>query len=171
LNAPSAIMISILSLVLLPCSAGVGSYSQPVPVHCLEATGVDLVIDYGNSTQQVFEDLSGFTVFDVLNSTVNVTYTQYSYGKFIESINGVANNAGGNGYYWQYWVNGELGPVAADYYVLSDGDQVLWRYCPPSFPQNPPSQVDPQQVIGLLIVAGSAGVALCAALLVNRKMR
>jgi len=87
----------------------------------LAAVDVELTIDYGNSTSQVFTGLSGVTVFDVLNSTANITYTQYPFGVFIESINGVANNADNRGYYWQYWVNGHLAPVSADHYILSDG--------------------------------------------------
>ncbi|MDO8055237.1 MAG: DUF4430 domain-containing protein, partial [Candidatus Hermodarchaeota archaeon] len=95
------------------------------------AANIELTIDYGNSTQQVFPNLSGDTVFDILNQTATVVFTQYAYGKFITSINGVDNNEGENGRYWQYWVNDELAPVAADNYVLVESDQVLWKYCAP----------------------------------------
>ena len=137
----------------------------------LAAGDVRLVIDYGNSTQRAFPDLSGSTVFDVLNETTNVTCTVHAFGRFIQSINGVANNAGGNGYYWQYWVNDQLAPVAADFYVLSSGDDVLWKYCAPGQTGPGLPQGVPDWWIGLFVILGMGGMLAVVTALVARRSR
>ncbi len=135
------------------------------------ASNVELTIDYGNSSQNVYSDLSGLTVFDILNQTAAVTFTEFAYGKFVLSINGVENNANQNGFYWQYWVNDELAPIAADYYVLSDSDQILWKYCAPEETSTPPPTVNPDMVLGVALVAFFSIFIILLALFVSRRMR
>ena len=135
------------------------------------ASNVELTIDYGNSTLRVFSSLTGNTVFDVLNQSATVTFTQYFYGKFITTINGVENNANGNGYYWQYWVNEELGPVAADTYVLSDEDQVLWKYCAPEDSSTTPPLTSPELILGLGIIGAVGAIVVIAASLIYLRIR
>ena len=55
----------------------------------------------------------------------NVDYTYYEQydSYFINSIDG----KGGNGKYWIYYVNGEMGEVGADKKILHEGDEVEWR--------------------------------------------
>lgn len=135
------------------------------------ANDIELTIDYGNSTQLTNTGLSGGTVFDVLNETANTTYTEFAYGRFIVSVNGVENNAGGNGYYWQYWVNDELGPVAADKFSLEDGDQILWKYCAPVYPLENSGPTETSLFLGLAVIVLAGGLVIGIAFLVNRKMR
>jgi hypothetical protein len=141
---------------------------QAAPV---SANSIRLVIDYGNSTQRIFSNLSGLTAFDVLNETATVAYIMYAFGRFVQSINGVQNNAGGNGYYWQYWVNDQLAPVAADYYRLSDGDNVLWKYCAPGQTGSGLLQGMPDWWIGLFIIVGMGCVLVTATVLLTRRSR
>lgn len=47
-------------------------------------------------------------------------------GVFITAINGTTN--GHDGRFWQYWVAGHYGDVAADRKELFDGDVVLWKF-------------------------------------------
>ena len=74
----------------------------------------------------------GKTVFDVLKkiaseNTFDLKYNNnYSFGVFIESIVGIKN--GDDGKYWQYYINGTLGDVAADKKELKAGDKVEWRF-------------------------------------------
>ena len=90
---------------------------------------VDLMLDYGNGDVQSFSDQvlqSDDTVLDLLEQS-GVSLEKRSFpgmGMFIEAINGVHNS---NNYYWQFWVNGEYAKVAAEKYVLEDGDKVLWK--------------------------------------------
>ncbi len=53
-------------------------------------------------------------------------------GVFVESIGGVAN--GTDNKYWQYWVNAQLGEVAADKKFVKTGDKIEWKFdIAPSF--------------------------------------
>lgn len=135
------------------------------------AINLEQIIDYGNSTQQTFSSLVGDTVFDILNQTTTVTFIQYAFGKFITAINDVENDANGNGYYWQYWVNDELAPVAADNFVLSDGDRVLWKYCAPesTHPTSPTLNLELFAGLGLIGVVGV--IVVITASIVYYKMR
>jgi hypothetical protein len=60
----------------------------------------------------------GFTV-------AYITY-QIPQGVLVTAINGSANGDGGR--YWQYWVNGAYGAVAADHEALHDHDVLLWNF-------------------------------------------
>jgi hypothetical protein len=62
----------------------------------------------------------------------SLTYVPYEIpkGVFVTGINGSANGDGGR--YWQYWVDGSYGNVAADHQSLHDGDIVLWTFSIPS---------------------------------------
>ena len=67
------------------------------------------------------------TVLDILKENIEIEYNNnYSYGVFIESINGIKN--GDDGKYWQYYINNTLGDVAADKKILKEGDNVEWRF-------------------------------------------
>ena len=135
---------------------------------------LQLIIDYNNSTEEIHSDLEGLTVFDALNQTANVTFTQYPFGKFIESINGLNNNEGGNGFHWQYWVNDELGHIAADLYPMLDGDRILWKYCEPAetLPSSPPpTQLGPEVLIGPVLLFVIAGLIIGVAYFLNRRLR
>ncbi len=145
--------------------------STNIENHLILASNIEQTIDYGNSTQQAFHDLAGVTVFDVLNETTIVVFTQYLYGKFITSINGVENNANDNGFYWQYWVNDNLAPVAADNYVLSDGDQILWKYCAPENTPTASPPPGPELIFGLGIILAIGVIVVIAATIIYLKLR
>jgi hypothetical protein len=61
----------------------------------------------------------------------SLTYVPYEIpqGVYVTSINGSANGDGGR--YWQYWVGGTYGTVAADHQGLQDNDLVLWKFSIP----------------------------------------
>ena len=46
---------------------------------------------------------------------------------FVESINGVANNADNNTF-WMFYVNGGLADVGASDYIVKDSDRIEWKY-------------------------------------------
>lgn len=47
---------------------------------------------------------------------------------YLTAIDGVASNQDGNGYYWVYFVNGQMPSVGIGAYVLKNGDSVAWDY-------------------------------------------
>ncbi len=73
----------------------------------------------------------GSTLLEVTTKVAKVNYTTYkSIGAFVESINGVKNE---KPYYWMWWywsssTGWTLGPVAADKYIVSDGEILMWYY-------------------------------------------
>ncbi len=85
--------------------------------------------------------IKGNTLLDVTKIAANVNYTTYPSGSFVNSINGIENK---KPYYWMWWYwagrsGWILGPVAADKYVVSKGETLLWYYentnsYPPSKP-------------------------------------
>jgi hypothetical protein len=156
--------------LIINCSVHSTCYAN-VRNHEALASSVALTIDYGNSTQQVFSNLSGNTVFDILNQTAKVTFSQYMYGKFVVSINDVENNANNNGHYWQYWVNNELAPIAADNYVLSDDDQVLWKYCAPEVTPTTSPTLNLELVLGIGIIGVVGVIVVIAVAIIYLKMR
>jgi hypothetical protein len=58
--------------------------------------------------------------------SVRAVYYTIPDGVFVTAINGTTN--GQSGMYWQYWVNGVYGNVAADHFPLPSGAEVLWRF-------------------------------------------
>jgi hypothetical protein len=101
-----------------------------------KANFVDVIIDYGNGTVRVYDDVpipkARSTVFQALISVASVKYTEYPFGIFVDSIDGVANDPTANRY-WIYYVYIEgqgfvMGEVAANLKLVSDGDRVSWNY-------------------------------------------
>jgi len=65
------------------------------------------------------------TVFDAVNQTYSVDYTEYDFGYFVTSIDGLAQN---ETHSWLYYVNNESATTAVNNYVLDSGDNVTFRY-------------------------------------------
>jgi len=96
---------------------------------------VNLGINYGNGTPTLWfngtEVKMGATLLDVTMLVSKVDYTVYpGMGALVNSINGVANS---DPYYWMWWTwttwGGWVeGPVAADRYVVEDGETLVWYY-------------------------------------------
>jgi len=97
-----------------------------------EKINATLIIDFGNYTWNYSMQLeNGSTVYDLLleashqhNFSITATYYPQFDSYFIEEINGVK---GGNGKYWQYWVNGEYAMVGANAFKLKNNDVVEWK--------------------------------------------
>lgn len=69
---------------------------------------------------------SGQTAFSLVVASVpDVTYKQYDFGFFIESINGLA---GSNTHFWAFYLNGEKSITGADSVVLKKGEVVEFKY-------------------------------------------
>lgn len=58
-----------------------------------------------------------------------ITKTYPGMGTLVEQINTIKN--GQDGKYWHYYINGALAPVAADTYVIQNGDVIEWRFHEP----------------------------------------
>ncbi|MBN3036981.1 MAG: DUF4430 domain-containing protein [Candidatus Diapherotrites archaeon] len=91
-----------------------------------------------NNSQSVTEDVvelpRGSTAFDAFSEVAVLDYSTHPvYGVFVEGINGVEGSVE-SGYFWQYYVDGELAPVGVDSFVLNESATLEFRYeKPPEF--------------------------------------
>ncbi|TLZ76765.1 MAG: DUF4430 domain-containing protein [Methanobacteriota archaeon] len=104
----------------------------PVSVHAVGSVRLD-VEGAGWSIRYTPTATNNNTVFGLLleasakfGFTVAYITYQIPQGVFVTAINGSMNGDGGR--YWQYWVNGAYGTVAADHAALHDHDVVLWNF-------------------------------------------
>ena len=110
---------------------------QPAPVRSSVVRDAGLDIEgNGWTVQYRAVTTANNTAFAILMEAshargFSVTYVRYEIpdGVFVTGINGSRNGEAGR--YWQYWVNGVYGAVAADHQGLQDGDTVLWSYSSP----------------------------------------
>lgn len=75
------------------------------------------------------EDSTVFSLLEKLAQRENFELSSKVYpemGVFVESIDGVKN--GRDDKYWQYWVNDELGEVAADKKKVQKDDKIEWKF-------------------------------------------
>jgi hypothetical protein len=63
--------------------------------------------------------------FELLKDVAEVEYTEYDFGTFVESINGVK---GDDKNFWAFYLNDEKSQTGADQTILQKGDKVEWRY-------------------------------------------
>src|SRR5205823_12948729 len=135
--------VQALTFVAILIAAIAGLYAtaqvlQPATVPVASVRSVRLDIDgSGWSIHYAPERTTNNTAFGILleGSAVLAFSVQYQVyeipkGVFVLGINGSMNGDGGR--YWQYWVNGTYGTVAADHQGLGDGDVVQWTFSTPS---------------------------------------
>ncbi len=101
---------------------------------------VNIAIDYGNGTVQWFNNTilpKGSSLFVATVLIAKVEYKVGAYGVYIVSINNVKEKIitpGKEGYSWIWYYYDPInkkwkwGPMAADKYILKDGDIVMWKY-------------------------------------------
>jgi len=139
----------IAALLSQPAATFAGEFS-----HEIAATGLSLHLDFGNGTLLEFHDIEGTNVLNMTKSVTEVEGVWYGDLVFVTSIAGVTNNESA-GLWWQYWVNDELGSVAANKYQVQDGDAVSWRRIPPEM--EPTDQPTDYTIIGGAIILAVIG--------------
>ena len=100
-----------------------------------EKMKASLYVDFGNGRNVSYDDVllnrneSAYTLLiNKMNETNTVVITRkYDFGMMVESIDNVKQSGT---YFWSYSVNGQAGSIAADKYILKDGDIVEWKYAP-----------------------------------------
>ena len=88
-----------------------------------------VIIDFGDG-RKIDQTLKADTPFKALeiiagNQGYKINFKQYKYGLIVEEINKVKNNPTK---FWIYSVNGVPAKIAADRYMLAEGDFVEWKY-------------------------------------------
>lgn len=78
---------------------------------------------------EISQDSTVFSLLETLSQReefeVNSTFYE-GMGVFVETIDSVEN--GTEGKYWQYFINDELGEVAADKKTIKEGDKIEWIF-------------------------------------------
>lgn len=94
----------------------------------VDTTGVDGTVMRTENPVVLDE---GATAYDALVAVMGpdaVNAQDSQYGLFVSAIGGIAQMEHGNASSWMYDVNGVMGSVACDQYVLADGDSLVWFY-------------------------------------------
>lgn len=94
---------------------------------------VNLSVDYGNGKTGTYENLqssSQESAYSILKKKMDETGIEvksksYDFGTMVESIGDVTASPT---YFWAYSVNGQMGNISADKYILKDGDLVEWKF-------------------------------------------
>ena len=74
------------------------------------------------------------TVLNLMNEAnsckpkISFTYEGDGESAYLTSIDGVENNQDNNGFYWVFFVNGQMPKVGMGAYKLSNNDSVVWDY-------------------------------------------
>ncbi|RLE60179.1 MAG: hypothetical protein DRJ35_03970 [Thermoprotei archaeon] len=100
---------------------------------------VSIGFDYGNGTVVWYNNTlvpRGASLLSATVLLVNVEYKMSDFGAYVISINGVSEKiiSKNEGFSWMWYIYDfekeklVMGPVAADKYVLRDGDIILWKY-------------------------------------------
>lgn len=87
------------------------------------------VITYGDTkpTETLPQTVTpGQTAMDLLGKTKTIETKEYSFGKSVESIEGIKNGTAGK--YWLYYINDQQAPVGADTYELKPNDKIEWKF-------------------------------------------
>lgn len=90
-----------------PGTGGVEPPTQQVPTTTIEYNGQD-----------------GKNALDLLKSSHNVEAKQYSFGSFVNSIDGIAPDAN---HFWAFYINDQFSQVAADKYITKSSDKLKWQ--------------------------------------------
>ena len=115
---------------------GVITFGYPEKFSCNETIQVLLIIDYGDGRVDKFNvsiESGNATVYSVLMKAseengfpVGAKYCPQYKSHYIYSINFTDENPKTNKF-WQYYINGNYGPVGANLQKVENGDIIEWR--------------------------------------------
>ena len=130
------------------------------------ASGITLIVDFGNGTVVSSSGLNGSTVLEITELAHSVDVDWYGSLALVTAIDGTSSIDGG---YWQYWVNGEYASIACNLYELSDDDAVRWVRTNSAY-TGPEASLSNNRLFGIIFVAGfGVGTLLLLSIMVRRK--
>ena len=123
----SALFRSIIVFSLFITLAFVSSCSQKTEAEAdsSQLPGNGVQPEPTDSLQITLTGADSTSVLALLEAGHKVDIHQSTLGAFVKGIDSVDN---GGGYFWLYTVNDSTGKVAADKYITSDSDVVVWHY-------------------------------------------
>ena len=75
-----------------------------------------------------YQATPGITSLEQLKSEARdvIIVENSEFGAYVDSIEG--HQGGTEGYYWSFYINGEMAQVGADDYIQEEGDIIEWKY-------------------------------------------
>ena len=115
---------------------------------------VNLEIDFGNGTVVSYANANGTNVLEATASKVELVVEWYGSLAYVVEIDGVHNDAAA-GLFWQYWVNGDRAPFAANQMIVAANDTIEWKRAPSTFTSTEtntvPQQLDSSLIMGTIL--------------------
>ena len=163
-----AVFASLLLVLLADCTSVVAVAVTDTHEQAHASSGIIVNIDFGNGTNVTYAGIQASSVLNATQAIAQLELNWYGDLAFVVSIDGVSNDAT-QGLWWQYWVDGQLGPVAANKYQLQSNDSIQWRREPSAYSTNPGRQFNYSALFG----AAALGVFALAFLgiLYRRRLR
>lgn len=124
-----AIAILASSLLSKPLISNSSKTVKPTVTETPQRNIITQTIDYGGSRDaetDVVVISEGQSALDVITASKNIKTKEYSFGKLVDSINGVVN--GTDNKYWILYVNSKKSDVGAGDYKVKNGDVITWRF-------------------------------------------
>ncbi len=120
------IIYIVAGIILLALTAVGLQYQDTTPDTTGDQITVSLQLDKPDTdVENKVELQANSTVFDAVNKSFEINYTEYEFGYFATSIDGLSQN---QTHSWLYYVNGEPAEKAIDNYYLSEGDNITFSY-------------------------------------------
>jgi len=130
-------VIAIFSVVLI-AGGFLININRPTPVTKTETAQsqtypVTLSIEHPTLPKTISIDAQiGETAMDVMERVslqyrIQLGVKEYSFGKMIESIDGLSSDQK-NQKYWTLYINGQLSNIGASDYKVKNGDTITWKY-------------------------------------------
>ncbi len=142
-----ALVASFLLVCVPVCALPVAGAVTDAHKHAQASSGIVVNIDFGNGTNVTYAGLQASNVLNATQAIARIELNWYGDLAFVVSIDGVSNDAA-QGLWWQYWVDGQLGPVAANKYQLQSNDSIQWRREPSEYSTNPGGQFNYTALFG-----------------------
>jgi len=118
----STLALSLLIALLFAASCSKKTEAEADPSQ-LPGNGVQP--EPADSLQITLTGADSVSVLALLEAAHKVDVHESAMGAFVKGIDSIEN---GGGYFWLYTVNDSTGKVAADKYITSDSDVVVWHY-------------------------------------------
>lgn len=124
-----AITLALLLLVAAISGCTTSKVAAEYPLPSAKTVSIEVAIfDGENSTTQIARLPQGTSCLDALRSVARVKYKEYPFGSYIYEVNGLPENTGNSGKYWQYYVDGKLATVAMDRFKMFSDAKLEVRY-------------------------------------------
>ncbi len=142
------------AIILFISPVAITSHVAAQDVPFTNESSVVLEIDFGNGIQETFFGINGTSVLEVTQAAYgdNVTVEWYGNLAYVTSIGGVANDIE-DGLYWQFWVNDELAPMAANLMAVEPGDKITWRRTSSNFVTPTQESIDTSLYGGVFVIS------------------